>query len=135
MSTEVTKTVLLDGPRHSIIHFYLKGGGADGELTDYELLDPTVDLDPPSDRLVIEHVLYDFAGFDATLEFDSGLPDSTMIWVLPEGSNNSVDFMPVGGFADRSGLDGTGKLLISTIGLTETTDQGSIILKLRKKSS
>lgn len=126
----ISTTKLLDGPRHAIFHFYMTGDL--GELADTVLIDPQVDITPTCKRMSIEEILYDFAGFDAIIEFDSGLMQDNLIWVLPEGSSNHVDFRCFGGFYDRSGVDGTGKLLITTSGFTTSGDQGSMIIKLRK---
>ena len=128
----LTITKLLDGHAHAIVHVYMRSDGA--ELVQETLVDPA-ELVPACERLSVEEVLYDFAGFDARIEFGSGLVDQTLIWVLPEGSGSGYrDFRPLGSFADRSGLDGTGKLLITTTGFTAAeVDQGSLILKLRKR--
>ena len=124
-------TTLLDGQEHVILHVYMRSDGA--ELVDTILLDPT-DLNPPCKRLAVEQILYDFAGFDARIEFDSGLVEQTLIWVLPEGSGSGYrDFKPFGNFVDRSGLDGLGNLLITTTGFTAVgIDQGSMILRVKK---
>lgn len=125
-------TTLLDSDGHVILHAYMRSNGS--ELEQAELVDPAT-MTPPCDHLSVEEVLYDFAGFDARIEFGSGLVEQTMIWVLPEGSGSGYrNFKPFGGFTDRSGLDGTGKLLITTTGFTAAdVDQGSLIIKLKKK--
>lgn len=136
MAHTVEHTVLLDGPRHAIIHFYLKSDGLSPDLSKVALIDPNTDLSPPMSKdpaLIVEEIMYDFAGFDACIQFDSGLIEDNYIWVLPEGASAHVDFTPYGGFKDRSGLDGTGKLTISTFGLLSIGDQGSMIIKVRKQ--
>jgi len=127
----LTTTTLLDGPEHAIIHIYMRSDGV--ELVDEILLDPA-ELNPPCARLAVEQILYDFAGYDARIAFGSGLVEQTLIWVLPEGSGSGYrDFKPFGNFVDRSGLDGTGKLLITTTGFqAQDIDQGSMILRIRK---
>ena len=135
MAHTVAVTKLLEGPRHVILHLYFKSDGISGDLNKFVLIDPHSDdlikqLDSkPS--FVVEEIVYDFAGFDASLQFDSGLINDNYIWVLPEGSSERVDFRPFGGFKDRSGTDGSGKLTITTFGLLSIGDQGSMILKLR----
>lgn len=128
----LTITTLLDGDEHVIVHVYMRSDGQ--ELVQEKLVDPAT-MTPPCDRLSVQEVMYDFAGFDARLEFGSGLVDQTMIWVLPEGSGSGYrNYKPFGGFNDRSGLDGTGELLITTTGFTAAdVDQGSLIIKLKKK--
>ena len=135
MTTTVDKTTLLDGPRHFIMQVFLQGSGVGDDLENFVLLDPVADLGLTTDsRFSIEEVLFNFAGFDATLSFDTGLLTKNMIWVLPEGAANYIDFRPFGGFKDRAadGGDGTGKILISTLGLSSANDFGSLLLKIRK---
>ena len=137
MAHTVAVTKLLDGPRHAIIHVYLKSDGISPDLKRVVLVDPhSDDLNVYRDSkpvFVVEEVRYDFAGFDASIQFDSGLVNDNYIWVLPEGASAHVDFRDYGGFADRSGLDGTGKLMITTFGLLSIGDQGSMIIKIRFK--
>ena len=135
MSHTVQMTKLLDGPRHAIVHVYLRSDGLSDDLKRFVIIDPTDDLEPAKESkpgLVIEQIVYDFAGFDASLKFDTGLVEDNYIWVLPEGASAKVDFREFGGFKDRSGLDGTGRLVIDTFGLLSIGDQGSMLLKIRK---
>ena len=134
MSNTVETNILLEGPRHVIVQVYLQGDGFSGELKDEVLFDPYNESNNPDHktRLSVEEILFHFAGFDGMLSFDSGMVDKNNIWVLPEGAANYVDLRPFGGFKDRSTLDGTGKLLINTIGFTNSNARGSILIKLRK---
>ena len=133
MANHVTVTTLLDGPRHTILQIYLENDGFSGELANEVLYDINKDVDfDKKVKLTVEELLFHFAGFDATLSFDTGLITKQSIWVLPEGAANHVDFRPFGGFKDRTGLDGTGQLLMNTIGFTNTNARGSILIKLRK---
>ena len=133
MPNVVDVTNLLQGPRHTIVQVYLENDGYSGELKNEVLLDPVLDLglNKKFTRFVVEEILFHFAGFDATLKFDTGLVDKFNIWVLPEGAANYVDLRPFGGFKDRSGPDGNGKLLLSTNGFTNNNAKGSLLLKVR----
>ena len=137
MAHTVAVTKMLDGPRHVVLHVYLKSDGISSDLKRVVLIDPhSDDIFKPRDSkpsFAVEEIVYDFAGFDASIQYDSGLINDNYIWVLPEGSSERVDFKPFGGFADRSGLDGSGKLMITTFGLLSIGDQGSMILRLRYK--
>ncbi len=137
MAHTVAVTKVMDGPRHVVLHVYFKSDGLSNDLNKHVLIDPhSDDLQYPRNKkpaFVVEQILYDLAGFDASLQFDSGLINDNYIWVLPEGSRTSIDFRDFGGFADRSGKDGTGKLTISTFGLLSIGDQGSMLIKLRLK--
>lgn len=129
----VDVNTMLEGPRHVILHVYMKSDGVSPELTDYVLIDPASDLGLAAGPvLTIEEVLFSFAGFDASIEFDNGLVEDSMIWVLPEGNDRPVDFVRYGGFKDQGGPDATGKLQITTTGFRDAGDQGSLIIKIRK---
>ena len=125
----VVRTKLLDGPRHAIFHFAIENEVAD--LEDYVLIDPAVDITPTAYKLVVEDVLHAFVGFDAKIHFDSDVVEGIMTWVLPTGLNEYVDFRMMGGFKDRSGIDGNGKLMLTTSGL-QPGEMGSLILRVRK---
>ncbi|MCK5642797.1 MAG: hypothetical protein KAJ19_18455 [Gammaproteobacteria bacterium] len=126
---QATITEILPGNHRSQFHVYLLGTGT--ELIDEVLIDPVADLGLKSSaRLAIEMMAFNLAGFAARVEFDSGLPEDKMIWVLPEQSNGYVDFNPWGGLGDKSGLDGTGKIQLTTTGFGDG-DQGSILLMVR----
>lgn len=133
MSNTVKVKVLESGPRNFVLAVFLQSDGVTGELNAETLLDP-VDLGlTRKTRFSIQNIDYNFAGFDATLEFDSGSIDPNFKWALVEGANNPVDFSPYGGILDDSGIDGTGKLQITTSGFTSTQDFGSILIKLIRK--
>lgn len=130
MNTVLT-TVIEKGERNLILAVYLASDGASGDLNKYVLLDPMDFGFPYTARFELRRIDYNFAGFDASIEFDSGLPAPTFKWVLSEGANHPVDFMYCGGVRDTSGQDGTGKLMITTTGFTSAGDIGSILFKLR----
>lgn len=131
MANTVTITKILGGPTLFVYHVFIKSDGSAGELEKQVLIDP-VDLGLSSDeRFVVEEIVYGFTGFNAIVEFDAGLVESKMIWVLPEGTF-SHDFRPFSGLKDRSGLDGTGKLTLTTVGLDYTGDQGSMLIKVKR---
>ena len=132
MANIVKRKIILGG---SVVIYaiYLKSDGATGELVNLTLIDPVVDLGlPAKSRLTLDELTYNFAGFDASINFASGLIEPTFKWVLSEGTNHPVDFRTYGGLIDDSGLDGTGRLQITTTGFTSTVDQGSMLIKVRK---
>jgi len=128
MANTVAVRKLLDG-HVCFFKVYLKNDGS-GEVTDSIIIDPLVDLiDRKNPKgLVIEKIWYDINGFSVRLEFDD-LIDSP-IWTC-SSSNNYVDFQPFGGLSDASGLDGTGKIMLTTTGFINGM-QGSMILKVRR---
>lgn len=123
---------LLSGPRNLIIAVYMKSDGASGEFTNQTLIDP-VDFGLTSkDRFRLVRLDYSIAGFDAVLEYASGGVTPTFKWVLSESSQHPVDFACYGNLIDDSSMDGTGKVQITTTGFTASTDQGSLLLQVRK---
>ena len=131
MNTLKIKT-LLSGPRNLLLAIYMKSDGASGELVNEVLVDPVDYGLKAKSRLRLVRMEYSFAGFDAVLEYGSGGVDPNWKWVMSETANHPVDFQSYGNLIDDSGLDGTGLLTISTTGFTASTDQGSILLGLRK---
>ena len=135
MANSVLITKLLDGPRSAIFHIFIESDGASGDMTDQVLIDPTTSFDPALDStptITIDSLWYDLSGFDAKLEFDYLLSD-TPVWTLSAGNGVHMDFNCFGGLKDRSNaLDGTGKLTITTNGLSALGDNGTLIIKVRK---
>ena len=129
MPNTVTITKILEG-RHNQFHIYIASDGQSGELDDEVLIDPVADLGFTSaKRMRLEHITYTLSGFSARIEFDKGLEDP-MIWVLEAGTN-FVDFRKFGGLKDRSDIDGTGKLKITTTGFSDSGDQGSLVIQVK----
>ena len=132
MANTVAIKFLGKGSRSIIISVFLKSDGVSGELTEQTLIDPVVDLGLKSnDRLTLVSVMSNLTGFDAILEFDSDGVDPNFKWALVAGTNSPTDFSPLGGIVDDSGMDGTGKLQLTTSGFTSSSDFGSILIKLR----
>ena len=132
MAHKIVITKILPGTYRSQFHIFFESDGASGELVDQVLVDPVVDLGLKSTaRLSIQMLTFSFAGFDARIEFDSGLVDDRMLWVLPQNSDNHVCFDCWGGLKDNSGLDGTGKIQITTKGFGTAGAQGSLLLMVR----
>lgn len=135
MANTVAVTKLVEGPRSAYFHVYLKSDGGSGDLDGYTLLDPAVDFDPAQGgggmRMSLRKVWYSFAGFDLLFKFDA--TTDFPIWVLSADAGAYEHcFDEFGGFQDRSGIDASGKLLISTSGFTTTADQGSMVIKVNK---
>jgi hypothetical protein len=134
MPHTVTVTKRQEGERFLILHVFIKGDGLSADLAAYPLVDPTT-LNPAKPLhpcLAIDEVWYDLDGFNMRLDYDSVTDPPA--WTASQGGGGChVDFSPMGGIADKSGLDGTGKLLLSTSGLDTAAKQGTLILKLRKK--
>lgn len=133
MSHTVLITKINEGPRHVILHLYLKSDGVSPDLNGEVIFDPVADASPPlrkTQRMTIEEIWYDLDKFNMRFDFDD-LTDPP-VWTMSTGASNHVRFDRFGGLVDRSGIDGTGKLLLSTIGFTDAAMQGTIVVKMRK---
>lgn len=134
MAHIVTITKILPGAHRSQFHIFLLSDGASGELEDEVLVDPVGDLGIlASSKIVIEMITYDFAGFDARIEFNNGQVADNMIWVLPQRADNHLDFNPWGGLKDFPGLDGTGAIQLTTTGFSNAGSQGTILIMVRNE--
>lgn len=129
---QISVTTLNDGPRNAIVHVSILGDGS-GDLADEVVIDPAA-FDPPLPpvpALKISKLWYALVGFDARLEFDYLVSD-TPVWSIPGGETMCLDFDSFGGLTDSSpDLDGTGRLQITTSGLSEG-DFGSLVIWVRK---
>lgn len=131
MTNTVNITTLLDAKRHAIVHVYIKSDGVEGEVVDQIIIDPAT-LVPPQAAVAkfdIEEIWWDFTGFGVRFEFNS-IPDYP-IWTCNE-QGSYVDMRSFGGLKDRSGMDGSGALQITTFGLDSANDQGTFVIKIRK---
>src|SRR3990167_10655267 len=95
----ITITTIMDGQRTAIYHIYLLNEGDTIDLINTILIEPD-QMSPVAERLVLEEIEYNFAGFDAKLNFDNGTVDGSFVWVLGEG-NPSPNFCRFGGLKDR----------------------------------
>ena len=133
MSNTVTQTILNSGTKKVVIHWYFESDGIEGELNNYVILDPQVDLLLPPDpktQLSIIKIWSGMAVFDVVLKWNALVP--TPVWVLVAGADASIDFSYFGGLKDYSGVEHDGKLLISTNGFAPAGSAGSLILELKK---
>lgn len=129
----IVETTVIEGgaQRNLIVLIFLKSDGVSGDLNKQVIVDPADFGGNIRSRFELRRIDYNFAGFDALIEFDSGEVTPTFKWTLSEGANSKVDFDYCGGIKDTSGIDGTGKVMITTSGFNNTGDFGTILLKLR----
>ncbi len=123
----------LDGERFLLLRVYIKSDGVSGDLAGFPIMDPTATPNPAKPAkpfATIEEIWFDLDGFNMRLDYDD-LVDPP-VWTLSQGAGNYVDFRSIGGIVDRSGADGTGKLLLSTFGLDTGSKQGTLLIKMRK---
>ena len=138
MANVVQISKIMDGPSHVTLHCFMQSDGASGELTNYVLLDPSVDLVPAMPKqqdLILKQVWYEMGGFSVIFSFD-GVPPWPF-WVLTPGASLHHDWRFFGGLRDRAGggfgLTATGKLLISTRGFVDAADAGAFVIWMEKR--
>jgi len=133
MANVVVKQVLSEGTK-IILYVYLESDGVEGEFTNYVLLDPAVDFDPPimagARQLTVLQAWSSLSWFDATLSFDDLVPYPN--WTFVRDGDGYTDFRYFGGLKDRAGIDHTSKLLLSTNGFAPLGSKGNLIIELRK---
>ena len=141
MANHVLKTIIQNGTKSIIFHFYLESDGIQGELINYVLIDPAVDY-PEKDnskdkRLAVRQIWHSFGWFDALLSFDDLVPAPS--WLLTRDAHNYTDLRYFGGIKDRYivpkdkfSSDRTGKVLITTDGFAPEKSRGTLVLELYK---
>lgn len=86
---------------------------------------------PAGARFTIEEIWYNVNNFDVQLQFDASTV--TKIFALPHtGGDSHLDFRCFGGIKDPGGSGSTGKLTLTTVGVTANTSMGQLIIKMRK---
>lgn len=139
----VIKSLLQNGSKACLIHFYFESDGTEGELKNFSLVDSQT-TDPVLDgvfikgsKLTVSQMWYSFSWFDATLSFDDLNP--VPCWVLSRYLGSHVDFRHFGGLANRfippttdESTDRQNKILISTKDYAPLGSIGTLILEVRK---
>ncbi len=152
MANIINKVLLSDGPKKAMYQFYFESDGAEGELTNYQLLDPNsvgpvefgydfvepwdksgypqgVQIVPPS-RMTILQMWSSASWFDMTLSYDGTLPLPS--FVIARDSDFYMDFRYFGGIKDRVVDQPTGKLLISTKDFAPLGSNGFLVIEIKK---
>lgn len=131
---KLIKTVLNEGPKKIVVHFYMEGEALDNEQVNVVILDPYADFTPDSVsmRPTISQIWSSLTWFDLLLKFEDSPPEGTPAWVISRDSANYSDFRYFGGLKDRAQLDGgTGKVLVSTSGFTAGS-VGTFVIEFKK---
>lgn len=125
----ITTRTIIDGPRHAVIHVHIVADGTPADFTDSVIVDVSA-LDPVPTKCAIETLEYNITGFQAVLEFDATTDD--IAWHLDSGADYK-DFRDYGGIIDPASAGSTGDILISTVGIDAAGDEGTLVIKVRKK--
>ena len=134
MPNKIVKTLLLDSSKSAILHVYMESDGNEGDLSNFVLLDPKTDF-YNSDaglriQMTLKQVWYSFSWFDGLLTFDDLVPYPS--WQLTRDAIGYHDFRYFGGIKDRSSIDTTGKVLISTNGFAALGNVGTMVIEVGK---
>jgi hypothetical protein len=120
----------IQGGRRPVYSVYIESDGVGEEVENYELVLPENEAMGDKKQFAISRVAWSLDGFSVKLHFEE-LVDDSFVWVLAENAGGELDFGPYGDLKDPSNpLDGTGKLLMSTVGLAGL-DSGSFLIALR----
>ncbi len=135
MTTNVTKTIINEGPSKLVVHLLIESDGTDGELTNYSILDPTEDFTPnlASDtQLTVTQMWYNCIWFDVLVAFNALNP--LTVWAISRDPGDSyMDFRYFGGLKDRATTEHDGKVLLSTSGLSDATKSvGTMVIEFKK---
>lgn len=105
MANTVNRLKIMDGPSHVTLHTFLQSDGYTGELKNYVLLDPAVDLQPLMPKrqdLLLKQVWYELGGFTVTFSFNATSPWPA--WTLTPGASLRHDWRFFGGLKDNSSM-------------------------------
>lgn len=135
MTTNVTPTIINESAKKVVVHLLIESDGTSGELTNYTILDPQVDFDPPMDastQLTLVQAWCNNTWFDVAVRANALNP--VTLWMFSRDPGDSyTDFRYFGGLKDRSTTDHDGKILVSTSGLADATASvGTMVLEFRK---
>ena len=132
MSHTIQKNLIMDGPKSALLYIYMQSDGVEGELSNFVLVDPKTDFvqSPIKVQMSITQIWHSFSWFDGMITFDDTVPYPS--WVLTRDTVNYQDFRYFGGLKDRSSIDSTGKVLLSTNGFSNAGSVGTMVLEIRK---
>jgi hypothetical protein len=138
MANQVQRTILVDSQRHAVVHIIIAADGS-GDITNEVMIDPNTDFQPATFQpisLAVDQIWWDCSvangsSFTGRLLFEA--PSPFLVWALSQSPGDShSDFRDFGGIKDKSGIDGTGRLLMSTTGFGDPTGFFSLILSVKK---
>lgn len=131
MAHTVTKTTLEEGARNLIQLINIAGDGASGDLSNTVLVDRSAFVPADGTEMVVEKIEGLLTGFTAALSFDA---TTDLVFLrLPDGDWFCHDWKPIGGVSsNKAGAGAIGDILITTSGLSATTDVATFVLHMRK---
>lgn len=126
MANTLTIQYPVNGSRYFSCKVDIVGDGS-GEISATTLIDPTVSLTGKPTKFKIRAIQWDLVGFDAQLLWDA--TTDVHAFELPQGINGGIRFADTGAhLCNNAGSGVTGKLLITTVGLS-STGKGTIVIE------
>ena len=160
MAHTITKTIILDSQRIGVVHYTFISDNVSGELNQQVILDPVTDFNQipvgnqsPNNNTnsQVYRQIPSFSVFEmwfniqqcsAFLQFDGGPTNSQTIWLLnPTTGDAYYNWESFEGIKDRTGLNGTGRIIVTTTGFSGLQPLGdmplyapaiSLILRVKK---
>lgn len=131
MANTLTITYPVKGSKLFSARIDIVGDGS-GEISATTLIDPATDLPGAPSKIKIRAIQWDLVGFDAELLWDA--TTDVHAFELPRGINGGIRFADTGAhLINNAGTGVTGKLLITTSGLT-ATGKGTILIEGQQAS-
>jgi len=128
MANTITKTTLLDGPRH-LVQLINIVGDASGEETNTVLVDRSAFTPTDGTELVVEKIEGLLANFTATLSFDA---TTDLVFARLPADWFCLDWTCAGGVSsNKSGAGANGDILLTTSSLG-AGDAATFTLFMRK---
>ena len=129
MANVITEQVIVDGPKNTIVKFFIVGDGS-GEETNLVLYDASA-YSTGSTNNRLRKISYNLNGFDAVLYWDATA--NVPIISLDQDLQEEVDFFKYGAsLINNAGAGKTGDILLTTTGLG-AGDKGYIILHINQR--
>jgi hypothetical protein len=124
----ITKQVIVDGSRNTVVKFTI---GGDADLTNAVLFDASAYVGANTNNKLMK-IQYAFDGFNARLFWDATA--NVDLLTLPDTHMETQCYKYFGGIPNNAGTGKTGDILITTSGLIDG-DDGHIILYIKKKNA
>ena len=127
MSHSIVPNVYANDTRNLVINTCVVGDGTSGELSATKFVDVSTYNISEVKLLKVKSSL---VGFSAILSWDA---DTDVPIISVPDYEFEQDFECFGGLYNNSGTGSTGDIMITTFGLSGTSQEGHIILELQKK--
>jgi hypothetical protein len=159
MALPVQRNMIMDSGRHSAWHFYFQSDGI-SDYNNEVLIDPAYDFQPQNGPGGMNSVPVQgqsaprqiFLGVDrlwwyctstgavsggpfCVLSFEqsaSGAGPQKIITLDQAPGDSHTDWRDFGGVKDKTGIDGTGRLVFSSFGMTDHNAQATLVVYVKK---